>query len=77
MFDSEIANFVAVLAVAVAAAGAISTLYAVGLNLWARGSALDSQGNARIMLRVGSVVCFTACVAIVLFALWLMVPLFH
>ena len=51
--------------------------YAVGLNLWARGSVLDSRGNARIMLRAGSVVCFIACVAIVLFALWLMVPLFH
>ena len=49
----------------------------MGLNLWARGSVLDSRGNARIMLRVGSVVCFTACVAIVLFALWLMVLLFH
>ena len=49
----------------------------MGLNLWARGSVLDSRGNARIMLRAGSVVCFIACVAIVLFALWLMVPLFH
>ena len=77
MFEQEILNFVAVLAVAVATAGIISALYAVGLNLWARGSTLDSQGNARIMLRVGSVVCFTGCVSIVLFALWLMVPLFH
>ena len=49
----------------------------MGLNLWERGSVLDSRGNARIMLCLGSVVCFTACAAIVLFALWLMVPLFH
>lgn len=77
MFEQEILNFAAVLVVTVAMAGTVSTLYAVGLRLWARGTVLDAGGNARILVRVGSVVCFTACVAVVLFALWLMIPLFH
>ena len=29
------------------------------------------------MIRLASAVCFAACVAIVLFALWLMIPMFH
>ena len=38
---------------------------------------LDREGYARIMPRVGSVICFSGCVFIVLFALWLMIPIFH
>ena len=53
-----------------------STLYATGLRLWA-GSGVDGEGNAHLMARLGSVVCFAACIAIVLFALWLMIPMFH
>lgn len=76
MFGSDIVSFVTVLAVAVVVASAISVLYASGLRLWA-GGGLDSRGNAHIIHRVCSVLCFVACVAIVLFALWLMIPLFH
>ncbi|MDO5334816.1 MAG: hypothetical protein Q4F23_01895 [Coriobacteriia bacterium] len=69
-------SFVAVLAVAVAVAGAIGLLYASGLRLWAAG-ALDSSGNAHLGYRIVSVLCFSACAVIVLFALWLMIPAFH
>ena len=51
-------------------------LYASGLRLWAAGD-VDAQGTPHLLHRVVSVVCFTACVAIVLFALWLMIPMFH
>ncbi len=76
MIATEITSFVTVLVVAVCVASAISVLYASGLRLWADGS-VDAQGNAHLLHRVVSVLCFTACVAIVLFALWLMIPLFH
>ncbi len=69
-------NFVVVLAVAIGVAGAIGVLYASGLRLWAAGT-LDSTGNAHLGYRIVSVLCFSACVAIVLFALWLMIPVFH
>lgn len=72
----EVASFVTVLVVAICVAGAISALYATGLRLWASGE-VDAQGDAHLMARLGSVVCFAACIAIVLFALWLMVPIFH
>jgi hypothetical protein len=72
----EFMNFVLVLATAVTVAGTISSLYAMGLRLWGTG-ALDDRGNVNITARVGSVLCFSACVSIVLFALWLMIPLFH
>ncbi len=76
MIASEITSFVTVLLVAVCVASAVSVLYASGLRLWAAG-ALDAQGNAHLGQRICSVICFTACVAIVLFALWLMIPFFH
>lgn len=72
----EVSSFFAVLVVAVGVAGVIGSLYATGLRLWAQGE-VDTSGNAHLMTRLGSVVCFVACVAIVLFALWLMIPLFH
>lgn len=76
MITTELVNFATVLATAVGVACVISLLYASGLRLWAAG-ALDAQGNAHLLHRVVSVICFTACVAIVLFALWLMIPMFH
>ena len=76
MIASELINFATVLAVAVCVACAISVLYASGLRLWAAGD-VDAQGTPHLLHRVVSVVCFTACVAIVLFALWLMIPMFH
>lgn len=76
LFMQEASSFVTVLVVAICIASAISILYATGLRLWA-GSAVDAEGNAHLMARLGSVVCFAACVVIVLFALWLMIPVFH
>ena len=73
MIASELINFVTVLAVAVGVACAISVLYASGLRLWAAGD-VDAQGTPHLLHRVVSVVCFTA---FVLFALWLMIPMFH
>lgn len=73
----ELESFFAVIVVTVVVAGAISSLYATGLLLWARGTVVDNKGGAHITTRLGAVVCFAACVIIVLFALWLMIPLFH
>lgn len=68
----EITGFVTVLLTAVIVAAGIATLYSVGLRLWERGG----DGGA-IAVRAVSVVCFAACIAIVLFALWLIIPAFH
>lgn len=76
MIEQEIISFVTVLVVAVVVASAISSLYALGLRLWARG-AVEAEGGAHMLPRLFSCVCFAACIAIVLFALWLMIPLFH
>ena len=72
----EVMSFVMVLLVAVSVAAAISTLYAKGLRLWAQGE-VDANGNANLLSRTGSVLCFAGCVAIVLYALWMMIPAFH
>lgn len=72
----EALNFLLVLVVAVVIAGGISVLYASGLRLWAKG-AVDSEGRAELLPRIGSVICFGACVVIVLFALYLIIPAFH
>lgn len=72
----EVMSFVTVLVVAIVVAGTVSALYASGLRLWSRGEELV-ETDAHIMWRVGGAVCFAACVAIVLFALWLMIPVFH
>lgn len=74
----EVINFATVLAVAVGVASCIGVMYASGLRLWAKGVASESEGRAsHITSRVASVVCFAACVVVVLFALWLMIPYFH
>lgn len=44
--------------------------------MWARADG-DVGRELRLMTRLASAVCFAACVAIVLFALWLMIPMFH
>lgn len=72
----EVLNFLTVLVVAVGVASTIGVLYASGLRMWAQGG-IDEQGIPHLMPRIVSVVCFTACVLIVLFALWLMIPFFH
>ena len=76
MIMQELLNLALVLAVAVFTAGSIATLYASGLRLWAAADA-DLSRPAHITRRVGSAVCFAACVFIILFALWLMIPIFH
>lgn len=76
MIEQEIMSFATVLVVAIGVACVISTLYALGLRLWARG-AVEAEGGAHMLPRLCSCVCFAACIAIVLFALWLMIPLFH
>lgn len=76
MVVTEITSLVTVLVVAVVIASAVGCLYATGLRLWAS-SGVDAQGDAHLLTRTGSVLCFTACVAIVLFALWLIIPFFH
>ena len=88
----EVMNFVLVLACAMGVAGAIGALYATGLRLWIRGAQADEMWadtdagaverrsrhcRAYVFARVGSAVCFALCVAIVLVALWLIIPAFH
>lgn len=76
MVEQEIVSFVTVLVVAVVIASVVSSLYALGLRFWAQG-AVEADGGAHLTSRLVSCVCFALCVAIVLFALWLIVPLFH
>lgn len=83
MIAQEIGSFFIVLAVAVCVAGGIGLLYAVGLRLWlggtvARGGeASGCPAGPTPGRRVGAIACFAACVLIVLFALWLMIPVFY
>lgn len=73
----EVISFLTVLLVAVGIAGSIGTMYASGLRLWARSTVAEQEGDGYLGSRVASVACFVACVIVVLFALWLMIPLFH
>ena len=88
----EVMSFVLVLVCAMGVAGMIGALYATGLRLWIKGEQADEMyayadagaverrsrhSRAFVFARVGSAVCFALCVAIVLFALWLIVPAFH
>lgn len=72
----EITSFLTVLAVDVCVAGSICVLYATGIRMWARG-AVDSEGNAHLGSRIVSACCFAVCVAIVIFALYMIIPVFH
>lgn len=76
MLTQENVSFITVLVVAVCVACSISVLYASGLRLWARADG-DVGRELRLMTRLASAACFAACVAIVLFALWLMIPMLH
>lgn len=73
----EVINFLTVLVVAVVIAGGIGTMYATGLRLWARSATAEQEGQGYMGSRIGSVACFVACIVVVLFALWLMIPMFH
>lgn len=70
----EVTGFVAVLVTTVAVAALIAVLYSFGLRLWEKG--IQGQRGATAAKTV-SVACFAACIAIVLLALWLIVPVFH
>lgn len=77
MLEQEIASFVTVLVVAVGIASLVSVLYATGLRFWAAGQSAVESGGSHVAHRTVSCICFTACVAVILFALWLMIPIFH
>ena len=66
----ELMNFATVLIVAVGIAGCIGVMYASGLPE-------GGDGSPNYLFRFASVACFAACVVVVLFALWLMIPMFH
>ena len=70
----ELMNFATVLIIA----GCIGVMYASGLRLWAKSGAPEGgDGSPNYLFRFASVACFAACVVVVLFALWLMIPMFH
>ena len=74
----ELINFATVLIVAVGIAGGIGVMYASGLRLWSKsGASQSADGSPNYLVRFASVACFAACVVVVLFALWLMIPMFH
>lgn len=73
----EVMNFVIVFVVAVGIASGISIMYSSGLRLWARSAVAESNGQGYLGTRIASAACFVACVVVVLFALWLMIPVFH
>lgn len=65
--------FVTVALVSLLAAGALVSLYALGLRLLA----VEPGAPAARGARVGSVACFALCGLGVLFGIWLIVPGFH
>ena len=77
MIAEEIGSFFAVLVVAVCAAGGIGALYALGLRFWLGETQSDGDASGAPARRAGAIACFAACICIVLFALWLMIPAFH
>ena len=77
MIGQEITSFVLVLVTAVVVASVISTLYATGIRMWSGVEVAGSNGTQVSKHKAAGIVCFALCVAIVLFALWLMIPMFH
>ncbi len=73
----ELINFLTVLVVAVGVASSIAVMYATGLRLWERSAVAKQEGSGYFGPRLASVACFTACMVVVLFALWLMIPQLH
>lgn len=72
----EIMSFLTVLGVDICVAGSICSLYAFGIRMWAQSTA-GGEGEVHIGSRIVSACCFAACVAIVLFALYIIIPVFH
>ncbi len=72
----NIINFLIVLVCAVGIAGMLAALYANGVRLLAH-AATDEESIHHMSSRVGAAFCFGVCIAIVLFALWLIIPMFH
>lgn len=68
----EVLNFILVLACAMGIAGGLSALYANGLRLL-----MTSEGTASTGRKIGSYICFGACILVIVFALWLIIPIFH
>ncbi len=69
---SEVINFFVVLACAVGIASGMSILYATGVRLW-----INSENGEAAAKRVGAFVCFGACIVLIIFALYLIIPVFH
>ncbi len=42
-----------------------------------QGRAVRQKDAAHILSRLGAALCFGGCIVIVLYALWLMIPIFH
>ena len=72
---NELVNLAAVLACTVGISVLVGMLYAAGLRLWESSSV--SSSVVHMAGRAASVACFAGCAAIVLAALWLMIPVFH
>lgn len=69
-------NFIIVLVSAVCISGVIGSLYANGVRLLAVAQG-DAEGTHHMRSRIGAAACFALCAAVVLFALWLIIPFFH
>lgn len=72
----EVLDFVIVLAATVGIASSIALLYSLGLRLWEGGTKIR-RVRAPQLRRLGGIICFMLCIAIVVYALWLIVPAFH
>jgi hypothetical protein len=71
----QVANFFLVLAVATGIACGVGFLFASGLRLLVGDEGRQNQvGSARKAL---AYLCFAGCVAVVVYALYLIIPVFH
>ncbi|NYI06345.1 hypothetical protein [Allostreptomyces psammosilenae] len=66
-----------VLAVSVGASTLIAFVFALGLRGLSRREAAVERGQAATSATAGAAIAFAACVAIVLFGIYLIVPQFH
>ncbi len=71
----QVMNFLLVLVIAVLVASCLGFLYATGLRL-VTGDA-DQEGPVNGGKKAAGYVCFGLCILIVLFALYLIIPIFH
>ncbi len=72
----EFLNLLLVLGVDILVAGAVSCLYATGLRFFI-GTGVGEDGQKTGVNRPVAYICFAACICIVVFALWLIIPAFH